>query len=66
MTVRAAVVVFPGTNCERDCARVLQRLGATVELLWHTERDLHGAEGEPKASRSGRETLDAPVAAAVR
>jgi phosphoribosylformylglycinamidine synthase subunit PurQ / glutaminase len=44
VTVRAAVVVFPGTNCERDCARVLERLGATVELLWHTERDLHGAD----------------------
>ena len=44
MTVRAAVVVFPGTNCERDCSRVLEDLGATVELLWHTERDLHGAD----------------------
>jgi phosphoribosylformylglycinamidine synthase subunit PurQ / glutaminase len=44
MTVRAAVVVFPGTNCERDCSRVLGDLGATVELLWHTERDLHGAD----------------------
>ena len=44
MTVRAAVVVFPGTNCERDCARVLEDLGATVELLWHAERDLHGAD----------------------
>ncbi len=44
MTVRAAVVVFPGTNCERDCALVLERLGAGVELLWHTESDLHGAD----------------------
>lgn len=44
MTVRAAVAVFPGTNCERDCALVLERLGARVELLWHTEPDLHGAD----------------------
>ncbi|HEU4488324.1 MAG TPA: phosphoribosylformylglycinamidine synthase subunit PurQ [Actinomycetota bacterium] len=42
--MRAAVVVFPGTNCERDCTRVLEDLGATAELLWHTERDLHGAD----------------------
>jgi phosphoribosylformylglycinamidine synthase subunit PurQ / glutaminase len=44
VTVRAAAVVFPGTNCERDCALALGRLGASVELLWHTEPDLHGAE----------------------
>ena len=44
MSARAAVVVFPGTNCERDCALVLERLGARVELLWHTATDLHGAE----------------------
>ncbi len=44
MTARAAVVVFPGTNCERDCTLVLERLGASVELLWHTEPDLHGAD----------------------
>ena len=44
MTVRVSVAVFPGTNCERDCALVLERLGASVELLWHTEPDLHGAD----------------------
>jgi phosphoribosylformylglycinamidine synthase subunit PurQ / glutaminase len=44
VTVRAAVVVFPGTNCERDCALVLERMGVRVELLWHTEPDLHGAD----------------------
>jgi phosphoribosylformylglycinamidine synthase subunit PurQ / glutaminase len=44
VTVRAAAVVFPGTNCERDCALALGGLGASVELLWHTEPHLHGAD----------------------
>jgi phosphoribosylformylglycinamidine synthase I len=36
--------VFPGTNCELDVVEALERLGAGAELLWHTERDLHGAD----------------------
>ena len=44
MTARAGVVVFPGTNCERDCVRALASLGAEVELVWHQERDLAGLD----------------------
>jgi phosphoribosylformylglycinamidine synthase I len=34
------VVVFPGSNCERDCLRALSHLGATSEMVWHTESAL--------------------------
>jgi phosphoribosylformylglycinamidine synthase len=34
--MRAAVVVFPGTNCELDCRRALAGMGAEVELVWHS------------------------------
>lgn len=35
------IVVFPGTNCERDCAHVVQDvLGHTCKLIWHEETDL--------------------------
>ena len=32
-----AVVVFPGSNDERDAALALERLGADTTLVWHTD-----------------------------
>ncbi len=40
MKPRAAVVVFPGTNCERETYRELDRAGFDVRYLWHEEVDL--------------------------
>jgi phosphoribosylformylglycinamidine synthase subunit PurQ / glutaminase len=34
------VVVFPGSNDDRDAQSALQRLGATSPRVWHTETDL--------------------------
>jgi phosphoribosylformylglycinamidine synthase len=36
----AAVVVFPGTNCEHDVVYALERVGIDSELVWHRETDL--------------------------
>ena len=36
----AAVVVFPGTNCEHDVVYALERVGLGSELVWHRETDL--------------------------
>ena len=44
MSVSVAVVVFPGTNCERDCVRALEQLGASTSLVWHTAADLAGVD----------------------
>jgi len=39
--MKAAVVVFPGSNCDRDCKVAVERsTGATCELVWHAETDL--------------------------
>ncbi len=39
--MRFGIVVFPGTNCDRDCWHVLTRvLGCQAEFIWHEERDL--------------------------
>ncbi len=38
--VRAGVVVFPGSNDDRDLANAFERLGASVELVWHREAKL--------------------------
>jgi phosphoribosylformylglycinamidine synthase len=37
---KIAVVVFPGSNDDRDAALALERLGAEPELVWHAEREL--------------------------
>jgi phosphoribosylformylglycinamidine synthase len=39
--MKAAVVVFPGSNCDRDCKVALKRTtGAAVEMVWHQETSL--------------------------
>lgn len=38
MTMKAAVVVFPGSNCETDCYHVLKDvMRMPVEFVWHKE-----------------------------
>jgi phosphoribosylformylglycinamidine synthase len=44
VSVRVAVVQFPGTNCELDVAEVCARLGASPEIVFHRERSLAGAD----------------------
>ncbi len=39
--MRAAVIVFPGSNCDHDAYHVIKkRLGVHVDFVWHTEKDL--------------------------
>ena len=39
--MRAAVVVFPGSNCDRDCKVAIERsTGAQVEMVWHGDSEL--------------------------
>ncbi len=43
--MKFAVVVFPGSNCDRDCFHVVSRvLDAPVEYVWHRDTDLQGAD----------------------
>jgi phosphoribosylformylglycinamidine synthase subunit PurQ / glutaminase len=37
---KIAVLVFPGSNDDRDAALALDRLGAEPTLVWHAEREL--------------------------
>jgi phosphoribosylformylglycinamidine synthase len=37
---RVGVVVFPGSNDDRDAAWALGALGADAQLVWHAEREL--------------------------
>lgn len=38
--MKAAVVVFPGSNCDRDLAVALKHAGADVTMVWHKVTDL--------------------------
>jgi len=39
--MRAAVIVFPGSNCDRDCKTAIARsTGAAVDMVWHGETTL--------------------------
>lgn len=38
--MKAAVIVFPGSNCDRDLAVALKAAGADVTMVWHKETAL--------------------------
>lgn len=42
--MKVGVVVFPGSNCDRDALHGARLAGAQAELLWHEDTDLHGAD----------------------
>ena len=38
--MKAAVIVFPGSNCDRDMAVALRQAGAEVSMVWHKDAAL--------------------------
>lgn len=38
--MKAAVIVFPGSNCDRDLAVALKQAGADVTMVWHKDTSL--------------------------
>ena len=38
--MKAAVITFPGSNCDRDLAIAFARAGAEVARVWHKDTDL--------------------------
>ncbi len=41
MRLRASVVVFPGSNCDRDALHAAEAvMGAETRFVWHQDRDL--------------------------
>ena len=39
--MKAAVIVFPGSNCDRDCKVAVERsTGASVDMVWHGDTEL--------------------------
>ncbi|HZS12310.1 MAG TPA: phosphoribosylformylglycinamidine synthase subunit PurQ [Nitrospirales bacterium] len=43
--MKIGIVVFPGSNCDHDCAYVLgDVLGQTVKMIWHKETSVAGMD----------------------
>ncbi|WP_374529636.1 phosphoribosylformylglycinamidine synthase subunit PurQ [Novosphingobium sp.] len=41
MSLRSAVITFPGSNCDRDMADALEKVSGTAPLrIWHGDHDL--------------------------
>jgi len=73
--MRFGVVIFPASNCDRDCVHVLRTvLGQEVEEVWHEEQSLDGLDAVVLPGgfaygdylRAGAVAARAPVMAAVR
>ncbi len=73
--MRAAVVTFPGSNCDRDLAVAFAAAGAAVTRVWHKDTDLPAGTdivGLPGGFsfgdylRCGAIAAQSPIAAAVR
>ena len=40
--MKVAVIVFPGTNCDRDTKWAFEKIGAKADFIWHNETELKG------------------------
>jgi phosphoribosylformylglycinamidine synthase subunit PurQ / glutaminase len=40
--MKAAVIRFPGSNCDQDCHLVLREFGVNVEYVWHKDTSVAG------------------------
>lgn len=73
--MKAVVVVFPGSNCDRDVAVALRQAGAYVAMVWHKDdalppgTDLVAVPGGFSFGdylRCGAIAAQSPIAAAVQ
>ena len=72
--MKVGVVVFPGSNCDRDALHAAQLAGADAELLWHETPDLRGSDAvilpggfaHGDYLRAGAIARFSPIMAAVR
>lgn len=43
--MKAGILVFPGSNCDRDCAHVVSEvMGQEAVMLWHKDTSLQGVD----------------------
>ena len=40
--MKAAVIRFPGSNCDQDCVLALRELGVETDFVWHKDESVAG------------------------
>ena len=40
--MKAAVIRFPGSNCDQDCVLALTEFGVATDYVWHKETSVAG------------------------
>ena len=71
---RVAVVIFPGSNCDRDALAAVEAVGGEAVPMWHQSRDLQrcgavllpGGYSYGNYLRAGAMAAHSPVMKAVR
>lgn len=74
VTPTVGILLFPGTNCERETARAVEAAGGTARIIWHTETALKGVDAVIVPGgfsygdylRSGAIARNSPVVDALR
>lgn len=73
--MKAAVIVFPGSNCDRDMATAFRNAGLDVQMVWHKDTalpsgvDIVGVPGGFSFGdylRCGAIAANAPIVGAVK
>jgi phosphoribosylformylglycinamidine synthase len=73
--MKAAVLVFPGSNCDRDMAVAFERAGLSVDMVWHKDTvlpegvDIVGVPGGFSFGdylRCGAIAANAPIVGALK
>jgi phosphoribosylformylglycinamidine (FGAM) synthase-like amidotransferase family enzyme len=59
--MKSAVIVFPGSNCDRDLGVALEQVtGRKPDMVWHKEMELAQEQwrrARPSCARSPRQQL---------
>ena len=42
--MKIGIIVFPGSNCDRDALYAVERAGAEAIELWHADADLKSVD----------------------
>lgn len=72
--MKAAIIIFPGTNCERETYEACKFFGWETEYIWHNQKDLNhfniiilpGGFSYGDYIRSGRLAKFSPVMASIK
>lgn len=61
MSLDMAIITFPGSNCDYDCYKAGELVGAQPRYVWHRETDLGNPDVVIRRAASATATTCAPA-----